>query len=111
MAMMQADLLLKVIGGTSFAFQTLFGLAVAIVASATLLSGEYPRGVCWAGVVGGVIWMMAGILLFSRVPGTGSWIIWLAVLPVALWMFVVGWLAWRRGNELAPSGVASMPRQ
>ena len=45
MALMQADLVLKVIGGTSFAFQTLFGLAIAMIASAVVLFGEYPRGV------------------------------------------------------------------
>jgi hypothetical protein len=99
MAIMQADLVLNVIGGTSLAFQTLFGLAVAMIAGAMVLSGEYPRAVCWAGVSGGAVWVLAGMLLFSKVPGTGSWLILLPVLPVALWMLVVGWLAWGRGQE------------
>jgi hypothetical protein len=109
MTMMQADLLLKVIGGTSFAFQTLFGLALAMIASAMVLSGEYPRAVCWAGVIGGAAWVLAGILLFSRAPGFGSWLILAPVVPVAVWMVVVGWLAWRRGDEHDASGVASIP--
>jgi hypothetical protein len=67
---MQADLVLKVIGGTSFAFQTLFGLAIAMIASAVVLSGEYRRAVLgerWWGR--GLV--LAGVLHFSTAPGTG----------------------------------------
>jgi hypothetical protein len=71
MALMQADWVLNVIGGTSFAFQTLFGLAIAMIAGAMVLSEEYPRAVCWAGVGGGAASVLAGVLLFSTAPGTG----------------------------------------
>ncbi|MGH2616710.1 MAG: hypothetical protein ACRDJC_15865 [Thermomicrobiales bacterium] len=101
MHVMQADLMLKVIGGTSFAYQTLFGLAVAILAGATLLSGEYPRWMCWLGLAGGVVWGIAGILIFTQAPGAGFWLVFIPVLPVALWMLGIGWLARRRGSELA----------
>jgi hypothetical protein len=52
MTVMQADLLLQVIAATSFAFQSLFGLAVAMIAGTMVISGEYPRAVCGAGDVG-----------------------------------------------------------
>ena len=69
---------------------------------------EYPRAVCWAGVIGGVGWVLAG-LLYSKVPGIGSWVALLPVVPVAVWMLVVGWLAWRRGDEVSPSAVPGKP--
>jgi hypothetical protein len=108
---MQANLVLTVMGGTSYAFQTMFGLAVAFMAAATLASGEYPKWLCWLGLLAGAFWTIAGILIFSRVPGAESWLILVPALPVALWMLAVGWLAWRRGTELAAMPHQSAPTQ
>jgi hypothetical protein len=101
---MQADLVLKVVGATSFSFQTLFGLAILLLGIATMISGEYPRWLCGLGAIGGAVWMLAGILLFSRLPGLGTWLLVIPVLPVAAWMLTIGWLAWQRG---AMSGAAT----
>jgi hypothetical protein len=70
MPLMQADLVLKLIGGTSFAFQTLFGLAIAMIAGAMVLSGEYRRAVLGERWWGRSL-VLAGVLLFSTAPGTG----------------------------------------
>lgn len=51
----RADAAMMIIGATSFSFQTLFGLAVAILAIATLLSDEYPRWLCAIGLAGGIV--------------------------------------------------------
>jgi hypothetical protein len=108
-ALMPAGLALNVIAATSFTFQTLFGLALAMIAGATVLSGEYPRAVCRAGVIGGAGWVLAGVLLFSKAPGVGSWVILLPVVPVAVWLLTVGWLAWRRGDAITASAVPGTP--
>jgi hypothetical protein len=93
----QADLLVQVIAATSFAFQASFGLGVALLGLATLLSAEYPRALCVLGAVGGAVWLLGGVLLFSRAPGIGDEVLIAAGVAIAVWLLGIGWLAWRRG--------------
>ena len=102
MHVMQADLVLKVIGATSFAYQTLFGLAIVILSIATYRSREYPHWHCWLGMIGGAIWAVAGILIFVGVQGAELWLVFAPVLPVAVWLLGLGWLAWQKGAGLMP---------
>lgn len=99
MHVVQADLVLQVVGATSFAYQTLFGLAIAILSIATWLSREYPRWHCWLGIFGGAWWAIAGILIFLDIPGAGIWLVDIPVVPVAIWLLGFGWLAWRNAGE------------
>lgn len=101
MHLMQAELTARFINGTSFSFQTLFGLAVAMLAAATLLSREYPAWLCWLGIAGGMIWSLAGLLIFTQVLGAAPWMPYLPVAPAAVWMLGLGWLAWQRGRRAA----------
>lgn len=101
MHVMQADLVLHVIGATSFAYQTLFGMAIAVLAAATLLARAYPEWLCWLGLVGGMVWAAAALLDFSHGPGAQpAWIL-VPALPVAVWMIGIGWLTWRSGRALS----------
>jgi hypothetical protein len=100
MHVMQADMALMVIGATSFAYQTLFGLAIAMLSVATFRSAEYPHWHCWLGMIGGAIWALAGILNYLRVPGANGWPIDLPVVPVAIWLLGFGWLAWQAGTAM-----------
>jgi hypothetical protein len=99
MDVQRADAVVMIIGATSFAFQTLFGLAVAILASSTLVSREYPTWLCWLGVIGGAVWAVAAMLLFSQVFAAGLGLVFLPVAPVAVWMLGIGGLAWQRGSS------------
>jgi hypothetical protein len=99
MHVVQADLVLQVIGATSFAYQTLFGLAIAILSVATWLSREYPPWHCWLGMFGGAWWAIAGILIFLDIPKAGFWLVDIPVVPVAIWLLGFGWLAWRKADE------------
>jgi hypothetical protein len=103
MHLTQADLVLKVIGGTSFAYQTLFGLAIVMLAIATYLSREYPHWHCWLGMLGGAIWTTAGVLIFVGDPQAGFWLVSLPALPVAIWLLGFGGLAWQQATVPAPS--------
>jgi hypothetical protein len=106
MHIMQADVVLHVIGATSFAYQTLFGMAIAVLAVATLLERNYPGWLCWLGLVGGVIWGVAALLDFAHGPGAGTAWILVPALPVAIWMICVGWLTWRSGRALGASSIS-----
>ncbi len=97
----QADLVLTFIGGTSFAFQTLFGLGLTLLASATYLSREFPRWHCWLGLAGGSVWTVAGILAFLGARQTEYWLVDIPVVPVAIWLLGLGWLSWKRANDPA----------
>jgi hypothetical protein len=99
MHLVQADLVLHVIGSTSFAYQTLFGLAIVMLSIATYLSREYPHWHCWLGMLGGAIWTIAGVLIFVGDPQAGIWLVYLPALPVAIWLLGFGWLAWQRGTD------------
>ncbi len=101
MALLQADMILRVVRATSFAFQTLFGLAVAVLAAAMLVSAEYPRWLCGLGLLGGMLWLVGGALLFVAASTIGEGLAIGAVAPGAIWLLGAGWLAWRRG---APAG-------
>lgn len=108
MHVMQADVLLHVIGATSFAYQTLFGLAIVLLSIATYLSREYPHWHCWLGILGGGIWALAGMVIFLAVPDAGYWLIYLPVLPVAIWLLGYGWLAWQKSASPAVSMAPGM---
>jgi hypothetical protein len=110
MHLTQADLVLHVVGGTSFAYQTLFGLAICIMAIATYRSREYPHWHCWLGILGGAVWSVAGILIYIFVgnPQVGFWLFALPVLPVAIWLLGFGWLGWLRGAQPAPGSASAM---
>lgn len=108
MHVMQADLLLYVIGATSFAYQTLFGLAIVLLSIATYLSREYPHWHCWLGMLGGAIWAVAGVLIFLSAPDAAYWLVSLPVLPVAIWLLGYGWLAWQKSTQPALSTAAGM---
>lgn len=99
MHVMQADLLLHVIGATSFAYQTLFGLAIVMLSIATYFSREYPHWHCWLGMIGGAVWAVAGVLIFLRAPDAPYWLIYIPVVPVGIWLLGFGWLAWQRSNQ------------
>jgi hypothetical protein len=99
MHVMQADLVLKVVGATSFAYQTLFGLAIVLLSVATYRSREYPHWHCWLGMIGGAIWTIAGVLIFIGDPQAGFWLIDLPLAPVAIWLLGFGWLAWQKSAE------------
>lgn len=99
MHLMQADLVLKVVGATSFAYQTLFGLSIVLLSVATYLSGEYPHWHCWLGMIGGAVWTIAGMLIFIGDPEVGFWLISLPAVPVAIWLLGLGWLAWRQSSS------------
>lgn len=105
----QADLALKFVGATSYSFQTTFGMAVGIIATATIVSNEYPRWLCLLGAVGGVLWSLGGLLAFLAVRDAGFWIRYIPVIPVSIWMIGLGWLAWQRGAMARPSGPTSAP--
>jgi hypothetical protein len=98
MHLMQADLVLTVVGSTSFAYQTLFGLAIVMLAIATYLSREFPHWHCWLGLLGGAIWTIAGILIFIGDPAAGFGLVYLPAVPVAIWLLGFGWLAWQKGD-------------
>lgn len=104
----QAGLVLQVVGGTSYAYQTLFGLAIGVMAYATFRSLEYPHWHCWLGMLGGAIWSVAGIVSYAGGMQAGVWLFALPVLPVAVWLLGFGWLAWRRGSQPAPPPSAGM---
>lgn len=108
MHLTQADLVLQVVGGTSFAYQTLFGLAIGVMSYATFRSDEYPHWHCWLGMLGGVIWCVAGILSYAGNAQVGFWLFALPVLPVAIWLLGFGWLGWRQGSQGAPAPDAGM---
>lgn len=97
----QADLVLKFIGGTSYAFQTLFGLGLTMLAAATLLSRLFPRWLCLLGIAGGAIWTIAAVLVFLRVQGADFWLVDIPVIPVAFWLLGFGWLSWKRSTAAA----------
>jgi hypothetical protein len=104
----QAEVVLLVVGGTSFAYQTMFGLAIAVMAYATFRSLEYPHWHCWLGMLGGVIWSVAGILSFVGDSQLGFWLFALPVIPVAIWLLGFGWLAWIRSAQPAPAAEPAM---
>lgn len=104
----QAGLVLQVVGGTSFAYQTLFGLAIGVMAFATFRSDEYPHWHCWLGMLGGAIWSVAGVVSYAANPPGGFWLFALPVLPVAIWLLGFGWLGWRAGSQPAPGAGAAM---
>ena len=112
MHLAQADLVLQVVGGTSFAYQTLFGLAIVVMSYATFRSLEYPHWHCWLGMLGGAIWSVAGVVNYAGASQAEFWLFALPVLPVAIWLLGFGWLAWRQGSRAAPmagmSGKAAM---
>lgn len=97
-AVAQADFVLTIMGGTSFAFQTLYGTAVGTLAGATLASREYSRWLCWVGIVGGAVWGTIGLLLFAQIPGVQFWMIFPASLLAIAWQIGIGWISWRRGR-------------
>jgi hypothetical protein len=99
--LMQAEMVLLMIGATSFAFQTLFALAVTLLAAATLDSGEYPRWLCLLGLAGGAIWAVTAFLFFAQGRAAEPWLIPLPVVPIAVWLLGIGWLAWQRGDWTA----------
>ena len=99
----QAEVVLLVVGGTSFAYQTLFGLAIAVMAYATFRSLEYPHWHCWLGMLGGAVWAAAGILSYIGTAHLGFWLFALPVIPVAIWLLGFGWLAWRQSLQPAPA--------
>jgi hypothetical protein len=99
----QAEVVLLVVGGTSFAYQTLFGLAIGVMAYATFRSDEYPHWHCWLGMLGGAIWSVAGIVSYVGHLQVGFWLFALPVLPVAIWLLGFGWLAWVRSLQPAPA--------
>ena len=105
MHIMQADVVLHVIGATSSAYQTLFGLAIAVLAVPTLLARDYPGWLCWPGFVGGVIWGAAALLDFAHGRGAGTAWVFAPALPVAVWMVGVGRLTWRSGRLLSASSI------
>ena len=108
MHMTQAELVLQVVGGTSFAYQTLFGLAIGVMAIATYRSREYPHWHCWLGMLGGAVWFVAGILIYVGNPRVGFWPFALPVLPVAVWLLGFGWLGWIRGAQPALRSASAM---
>lgn len=108
MHLAQAGLVLQVVGGTSFAYQTLFGLAIAVMAYATFRSLEYPHWHCWLGMIGGVIWSIAGIFSYAGNPQVGFWLFALPVIPVAIWLLGFGWLGWRNSAQPAPVPAMTM---
>lgn len=106
MVLLQADMVLRVVRATAFAFQTLFGLAATVLAAALLVSAEYPAWLCALGLVGGVAWLVGGALLFIGASTVDAALALLAVVPGALWLLGVGWLAWRRGAPVASPGTS-----
>jgi hypothetical protein len=98
----QAEVVLLVVGGTSIAYQTLFGLAIAVMAYATYRSLEYPHWHCWLGMLGGAIWSVAGIISYAGNSQVGFWLFALPVIPVAIWLLGFGWLGWRQGSQPVP---------
>ncbi|MEZ4563019.1 MAG: DUF4386 family protein [Thermomicrobiales bacterium] len=106
MHLAQAGLVLQVVGGTSFAYQTLFGLAIAVMAYATYRSEQYPHWHCWLGMLGGAVWCLAGILSYAGNAQVGFWLFALPVLPVAIWLLGFGWLAWRQAAQPPPAAGA-----
>ena len=108
MHLSQADVVLLVVGGTSFAYQTMFGLAIAVMAYATFRSLEYPHWHCWLGMFGGAIWSVAGILSYIGNPQLGFWLFALPVIPVAIWLLGFGWLAWVHSARPAPAEAPAM---
>jgi hypothetical protein len=99
MALMQTDMILRVVRATSYSFQTLFGLAAAVIALAMLVSAEYPPLLCGLGLLGGGFWLVGGALLFAGASTLGGWLAVAAVAPGAIWLLGCGWLAWRRGGR------------
>lgn len=108
MHMAQAELVLQVVGGTSFAYQTLFGLAICVMSVATYRSHEYPHWHCWLGIIGGAIWSLAGILIYIGDPQVGFWLFAIPVVPVAIWLLGFGWLGWLRGAQPASHPTSEM---
>ncbi|HET7093188.1 MAG TPA: hypothetical protein VFI22_06915 [Thermomicrobiales bacterium] len=107
MALMQADMILRVVRATSFSFQTLFGLAAAVLAGAMLVSAEYPAWLCGLGLFSGGLWLIGGALLFANAAAIGAALAVVAVAPGAVWLLGCGWLAWRRGGQThAPAPAA-----
>jgi hypothetical protein len=104
----QVEVVLLVVGGTSFAYQTLFGLAIGVMAFATFRSDEYPHWHCWLGMLGGAIWSVAGIVSYAGNPQVGFWLFALPVLPVAIWLLGFGWLGWRHSLQPAPGPAGMM---
>jgi hypothetical protein len=104
----QAEVVLLVVGGTSFAYQTLFGLAIGVMSYATFRSDEYPHWHCWLGMLGGAIWSVAGILSYAGNAQVGFWLFALPVLPVAIWLLGFGWLGWRHSSRPMPDSAAGM---
>lgn len=103
----RADFVLTIMGGTALSYQTLFGTAVGTLAGATLVSGEYPRWLCWVGLAGGVFWGAMGIVIFSQVPGAQFSMVFLAIVPVVAWLLGIGWLSWQRGRAASRRHAAS----
>ncbi len=103
----QAEVVLLVVGGTSFAYQTLFGLAIVVMSYATYRSLEYPHWHCWLGMLGGAIWCGAGIVSYAGNAQVGFWLFALPVIPVAIWLLGFGWLGWRQGSQPAPGAEAA----
>ncbi|WP_330633166.1 hypothetical protein [Halocatena halophila] len=97
-AVAQADLVLTIMGGTSFTFQTLYGLAIGTLAGATLASREYPRWLCWMGIVGGAGWGTIGLLVFVQMPSVQFWMVFPATLLASAWQIGIGWIAWQRSR-------------
>jgi hypothetical protein len=108
MHLTQAELVLQVVGGTSFAYQTLFGLAIGVMSVATYRSREFPHWHCWLGILGGAIWSLAGILFYVGNPQVGFWLFTLPVLPVAIWLLGFGWFGWLRGSQPALPSTPTM---
>ena len=104
----QVEVVLLVVGGTSFAYQTLFGLAIGVMAYATFRSLAYPHWHCWLGILGGAVWCVAGIVSYAANLQVGFWLFALPVLPVAIWLLGFGWLAWRHSTQPAPTPAMTM---
>jgi hypothetical protein len=94
-----AEAALSPLGGTFRSFIAwLFGLPFLLMGSAVAASGRYPRWLGWPAAAAGAGALVAGTTLFLDLNLVPFPVLFGAcVIPLNLWLAVMGVLVWRRG--------------
>lgn len=100
-----AEAMFGILGGTFRSFIAwLYGLPYLLLGLAVALSDEYPRWLGWGAVAAGAGAVVAGTTLFLDVPLVPFPLLFGGfVIPLNIWLAVIGLLMWRRAGLLGPS--------
>ncbi|MGH7448455.1 MAG: hypothetical protein ACREK1_09235, partial [Longimicrobiales bacterium] len=96
-----AEAVLSPLGGTFRSFIAwLYGLPYLLLGLAVALSGQYPRWLGWVAATAGAGAVFTGTTLFLELNLVPMPVLFGAfVIPLNIWLAVVGVLMWRRGGS------------